>query len=79
MKENQLYFGQDLSNKYAHSKFKAEEMILDAIEQDGLDATIVRLGNLMSRQKDGEFQINSSTNAFMRNLKAYNRRSGIYD
>ena len=71
MKENQLYFGQDLSNKYANSKFKAEEAILDAVEKDGLDAKIIRVGNLMSRQKDGEFQINSITNNFMRNLKGY--------
>ena len=71
MKENQLYFGQDLSNKYVHSKFKAEEAILTAIEQDDLDAKIIRLGNLMGRQRDGEFQINSDTNAFMRNLQAY--------
>ena len=71
MKENQLFFGQDLSNKYAHSKFMAEDAILTAVEKEGLDAKIIRLGNLMSRQMDGEFQINSSTNAFMRNLQAY--------
>ena len=71
MKENQLYFGQDLSNKYANSKFKAEEAILDAVEKNNLDAKIVRVGNLMSRQADGEFQINSVTNNFMRNLKGY--------
>lgn len=71
MKENQLYFGQDLSNKYANSKFKAEEALLDAYEKDGLDVKIIRVGNLMSRQKDGEFQINSVTNNFMRSLKGY--------
>ena len=70
MKENQLYFGQDLSNKYANSKFKAEKAMLDAIE-DGMDGKIVRLGNLMSRHSDGEFQINNVTNAFMRNLRGY--------
>ena len=71
IKENQLYFGQDLSNKYANSKFKAEEALLDAYEKDGLDVKIIRVGNLMSRQKDGEFQINSITNNFMRSLKGY--------
>ena len=71
IKENQLYFGQDLSNKYANSKFMAEQAILDAVEKRDLDAKIIRVGNLMSRQKDGEFQANSVTNAFMRNLKAY--------
>ncbi len=71
MKENQLYFGQDLSNKYASSKFNAEDSILTAIEKGELDAKIIRVGNLMGRQSDGEFQINSITNAFMRNLRGY--------
>ena len=71
MKENQLYFGQDLSNKYANSKFKAEKAILESVEKDGLDGMIVRLGNLMGRNSDGEFQINNITNAFMRSLKGY--------
>jgi len=71
MKENELYFGQDISNKYVNSKFKAEEAILNAIDNDNLDAKIIRVGNLMSRQSDGEFQINSITNAFMKNLKGY--------
>ena len=70
MKENQLYFGQDLSNKYANSKFKAEKAILESIE-DGLDAKIMRAGNLMGRQSDGEFQINSITNGFIKSLRAY--------
>ena len=71
MKENQLFFGQDLSNKYANSKFKAEEAILNAIDKGELDGKIIRVGNLMSRQSDGEFQINSITNAFMKTLKGY--------
>ena len=69
--ENTLYFGQDLSNKYAHTKFLAEEAILTSITKDNLKAKIIRVGNLMSRFSDGEFQINSITNAFMRKLKAY--------
>ena len=32
---------------------------------------IVRVGNLMSRYSDGEFQINFVTNNFMRSLRAY--------
>ncbi|MCR5078963.1 MAG: SDR family oxidoreductase, partial [Bacilli bacterium] len=71
IKENQLYFGQDLSNKYAHSKFDAEEAMLKEMDKGELDGKIVRVGNLMSRQSDGEFQINSGTNAFMRNLRGY--------
>ena len=70
MKENQLFFGQDISNKYVNSKFKAEKAILEAVDE-GLDAKIIRVGNLMSRLSDGEFQVNAITNNFMRNLKGY--------
>ena len=71
MKENMLDFGQDVSNKYVHSKFDAENALLEAVDKDGLDGKIVRVGNLMSRQSDGEFQANSITNGFMRDLKGY--------
>ena len=39
--------------------------------EQGLDGKIMRLGNLMSRQEDGEFQINFRTNNFMNTLRAY--------
>lgn len=68
--EDRLDFGQDISNKYVHSKFMAERAVLEAIDA-GLDAKIIRVGNLMGRQSDGEFQINSVTNSFIRSLKAY--------
>lgn len=70
MKENMLWFDQDISNKYVHSKFNAEKAILEEIE-NGLDAKIIRVGNLMGRNSDGEFQANSITNGFMRDLKGY--------
>lgn len=70
MKENMLYFGQDISNKYVNSKFMAEKAILEEID-NGLDAKIIRVGNLMGRNSDGEFQANSITNGFMRDLKGY--------
>ncbi len=70
LKENELDIGQDLENKYVHSKYMAEKMIIEAIPS-GLKAKIIRLGNLMSRDSDGEFQINSNTNAFMRQMKSY--------
>lgn len=69
--ENELFFGQDLSNKYINTKFRAEKAVLDAVANDNLDGKIIRVGNLMSRHSDGEFQINSITNGFMRNLRAY--------
>ena len=71
IKEDMLDFGQDVSNKYVHSKFNAEKAILESVDKDGLDGKIIRVGNLMSRQSDGEFQANSITNGFMRDLKGY--------
>ena len=71
IKEDMLDFGQDVSNKYVHSKFNAEKAILEAVDKDGVDGKIIRVGNLMSRQRDGEFQANSITNGFMRDLKGY--------
>ena len=70
MKENMLEFGQDVSNKYVHSKYNAEKAVLEAC-LDGLDGKVIRVGNLMSRNSDGEFQANSITNGFMRDLKGY--------
>lgn len=71
MYENMLYFGQDLSNQYVHSKFDAEKAVLSRIAAGKLRAKIIRVGNLMSRDSDGEFQVNSITSGFMRNLKGY--------
>ena len=45
--------------------------MLDAIVRQGLDAKIMRVGNLSARQKDGEFQINFNTNNFLALLRAY--------
>ena len=75
--ENELYFGQNLENKYANTKFKAEQVLLKAIEDDGLDGMIVRVGNLMSRYSDGEFQINFLTNNFMRSMRAYAKLGAV--
>ncbi len=71
MSEDELYFGQILDNAYVRSKFLAERTVLEACARGELDGRIVRVGNLMSRRSDGEFQINFVTNGFMRTLKAY--------
>ena len=68
--EQMLYFGQDLSNKYANSKFLAERAILEAAIE-GQNVKIMRVGNLMARDADGEFQANFRTNNFLGRLKAY--------
>ena len=68
--ENQLFVGQDVSNKYVNSKFNAEKAVIEAMGE-GLDAKMIRVGNLMGRQSDGEFQINSITNNFIKSLRAH--------
>ena len=50
----------------------AERVVLQAIAENGLSAKVIRVGNLAARAKDGEFQINFSTNAFMGRIKVYN-------
>ncbi len=70
--EQDFYIGQHVSDrKYTYSKFKAEELVLDAIAHHGLNAKIMRVGNLSARQKDGEFQINFNTNNFLALLRAF--------
>jgi thioester reductase-like protein len=71
IRENELYFEQSLENAYVHSKFLAERAVLAAVAEAGLAAKIMRVGNLMSRNSDGEFQINFLHNGFMRGLKGY--------
>jgi thioester reductase-like protein len=70
MDETMLYFGQNLDNKYIDSKFRAERLVLEAAAK-GLNAKIMRVGNLMGRSVDGEFQINFNTHGFINRLRAY--------
>jgi len=62
--ERDLYIGQALDNVYTRSKFEAERLILDNINQE-LNAIILRLGNITNRYSDGAFQINPDENAFL--------------
>lgn len=66
--ESSLYIGQSLENVYAHSKFEAEKLVLDAMI-DGLPANIMRMGNLTNRFSDGVFQVNYETNASAQRMK----------
>jgi thioester reductase-like protein len=70
MTEQMLYFGQDLSNQYARSKFLAEREVLQAAAE-GMSAKVIRVGNLMPRLADGKFQHNFDTNNFLKTFKAY--------
>lgn len=71
MTERMFDFGQSLANQYVKSKYDAEQLIFDAIHADGLNAKIMRVATLASRNSDGEFQINFRTNGFMGRLKTY--------
>ena len=68
-KENEFYIGQDLDNVYIYSKFEAEKIILEKI-LNGLNACIIRIGNITNRYTDGKFQINVSENAFVNKIKS---------
>ena len=68
--ENDLYIGQNITNEYIRTKFLAERAVLEAVSV-GLDGKIIRVGNLMSRDSDGEFQINFITNGFLRSVRGY--------
>lgn len=68
-KENNFYVGQNLDNAYVYTKFEAEKEILEEIE-NGLKASILRMGNISNRISDGKFQINVSENAFINRIKS---------
>ncbi|MCQ2257274.1 MAG: amino acid adenylation domain-containing protein [Bacteroidaceae bacterium] len=70
--ERMLYVGQSTEdNQYTHSKFMAERLIYEAMLTQGLNAKVMRVGNLAPRDKDGEFQINFKSNNFTATLAAY--------
>ncbi|MDO4295092.1 MAG: amino acid adenylation domain-containing protein [bacterium] len=69
--EQQLYIGQEIQNQYILSKYMAEYEILKAATQENITVKIMRVGNLQGRLADGEFQMNSRTNAFTRRLASY--------
>lgn len=62
--ENDFYIGQKFDeNVYIQTKFEAEKLIYEQIA-NGLNASIIRVGNLTSRYSDGIFQSNFADNAF---------------
>jgi amino acid adenylation domain-containing protein/thioester reductase-like protein len=67
--EDCLYQKQSLQNVYVRSKFEAECVVLDAMLQ-GLQANIIRVGNLTNRSRDYRFQPNYTENAFLSRIKA---------
>jgi len=69
--ERTLYYGQYMDNRYVHSKFMAERAVLEAASLHGLQAKVMRVGNLAPRSTDGEFQINAQTNASMSRVRVF--------
>ncbi len=76
--ESNLYIGQMLDNSYTSSKFEAERIILSNMA-DGLNAKIIRLGNITNRFSDGKFQINPDENAFANRLRSFIHLKNIPD
>ncbi|MCL2005147.1 MAG: amino acid adenylation domain-containing protein [Planctomycetaceae bacterium] len=82
MNEQMLWFGQNVENQYVGSKFRAERLALAAMaaEPENAAVKIMRVGNLMGRHKDGEFQINSNSNSYIGRLRAYKQIGSVpYD
>ena len=67
--EDNFYVGQNLNNAYVYTKFEAEKEILEEIP-NGLQACILRMGNIFNRVSDGKFQINVSENAYVSRIKS---------
>ena len=66
--ETCFYKNQNLENVYVCTKFKAEQIVLDYMIK-GLQANIVRIGNLTNRYSDLKFQYNAEDNAFANRIK----------
>lgn len=71
-RENNFFINQSLDNVYVRSKFEAEKLVLESIN-DGVDAYILRIGNLMARLSDGRFQKNVQENAYINRLLTFMR------
>lgn len=67
--ETSFFVGQPLDNVYIRSKFEAERKVFLAMAE-GLEARIIRVGNLTNRFSDFKFQPNYKENAFLTRVKA---------
>ncbi len=63
--ESDIYVGQRIEDKiYIKTKFLAEQIIVNRVLSNNLNANIFRIGNLTGRYSDGVFQENSHENLF---------------
>ena len=68
--ENVLNINQTFDkNPYLISKYEAEQAIIEASNNNYINAKIFRIGNIMPRLSDGVFQKNYNQNAFMLAIK----------
>ncbi len=72
-RECDLNIGQSLENKYIFSKYQAEQLVIDAISKGKIRGKVIRLGNLMARENDSEFQINAGSNGFLKQFSGYKK------
>lgn len=68
--ETCFYKNQNLENIYVYTKFKAEQIVLDYMKK-GMQANIMRIGNLTNRYSDLKFQYNKNENAFFNRIKTF--------
>ncbi|WP_438348686.1 amino acid adenylation domain-containing protein [Paenibacillus sp. FA6] len=59
-----------IENVYTNSKLEAEKLVVRTCEEEGVAATVYRVGNLSCHSETGVFQNNINNNAFYRMLKA---------
>ena len=72
--ESELIINADGSCFHLHLRPEqmADRIILDAVALHGLNAKIMRVGNLAARSTDGEFQVNFQSNSYMGRIRVYN-------
>ncbi|MCL2859159.1 MAG: SDR family oxidoreductase [Oscillospiraceae bacterium] len=70
LSEKDLYIEQTMDTIYTYTKFLAERLILENMFQ-GLNAIIIRLGNVINRYEDYKFQNNYTENRFINTLKTF--------
>ena len=69
--EHCLYIGQNCNdNIYTKTKFDAEKLVINSIENNKISASIYRLGNITARYSDLKFQENNYDNAFLNRLNS---------
>lgn len=68
-KESEFDRGQKFDNVYAESKFIAEKLVREAMDE-GIPVTVYRVGNLIGHSETGRMQKNIAGNAFYQFVKA---------